>query len=103
MPDVVVTITQNNNVSAAISSGAAAALSADVAARTSFAVDKFNGDGLTTLFTLTARRRANSLAVFKNGILCEKDVDYTEAGTGLSITFTTAPLTGDKIECRYAR
>lgn len=101
--NVTVTISQNNNVT--VNSPAASAPAVDLAggSQTSFKVDKFNGDDSTTLFTLTYRRRANSLAIFKNGILAEKDVDYTEAVDGLSFTYAVAPLTGDKIEARYAR
>lgn len=92
------------NVSVSVSRNNSS-ISADqsVGSQTVFKVDKFTGNGSTTVFALSYRRRANSLSVYKNGILCEVAVDYTEAVNGQSITFVTAPLTGDKIECRYAK
>ncbi|MEQ9716273.1 MAG: hypothetical protein ABGF52_12175 [Candidatus Asgardarchaeum sp.] len=66
-------------------------------------MQKFTGDGTTTQFNLTYAFKDNSLFVFLTGILQEKDVDYTEAGDKLSITFATAPADGRKIEVRYVK
>lgn len=66
-------------------------------------MQKFTGNGSTVQFNLTYAFKDNSLLVFLSGILKEKDVDYTEAGNKLSITFATAPANGRKIEVRYVK
>lgn len=66
-----------------------------------YVYDKFTGDNSTTLFALSATRKPNTLSVFLDGILKELGVDYTETGSGASITFTTAPGTGVIIEAKY--
>lgn len=63
--------------------------------------DKFAGDGLTILFALTATRISNTLSVYIDGIMKELGVDYTETGSGASITFASAPYSGAVIEARY--
>lgn len=63
--------------------------------------NKFAGDGSTVLFALSATRIAGSLFVFVDGIMKELNVDYTETGSGASITFTSAPYNGAVIEARY--
>ena len=63
--------------------------------------DKFTGDGSTVLFTLSATRIAGSLFVFVDGIMKELNVDYTETGSGGSITFTSPQYSGAVIEARY--
>jgi len=45
--------------------------------------------------------RANSLMGFLNGILMEKDVDYTEATARNKITVLNTLVAVDKIEVRY--
>lgn len=65
--------------------------------------DKFAGTGVQTVFALSYTRLANTLGVYIDGILKELDVDYTETGSGASITFTTAPYSGAVIEAKYAQ
>lgn len=65
--------------------------------------DKFAGTGAQTVFALSYTRLANTLGVYIDGILKELDVDYTETGSGASITFTSAPYSGAVIEAKYAQ
>ena len=60
-----------------------------------------NVDGIVTVFTLTNEPVANSLQVFLNGLLQQQGSgkDYTWSGT--SVTFATAPLTGDILLVHY--
>ena len=59
-------------------------------ANTASAVDKFEGDGNTTAFTLSYTYTGNTDAlVFVNGALRNPGDDYTLSGT--TITFVTAP------------
>ena len=59
-------------------------------ANTASAVDKFEGDGNTTAFTLSYTYTGNTDAlVFVNGALRNPGDDYTISGT--TITFVTAP------------
>ena len=60
-------------------------------ANTASAVDKFEGDGNTTAFTLSYAYTGNTDAlVFVNGALRNPGDDYTLSGT--TITFVTAPF-----------
>jgi hypothetical protein len=58
----------------------------------------YTGDGTTVNYTVSARTSANSLMVMENGIVQTPITDYTLAGT--TLTFTTAPTTGTKIQIR---
>jgi len=63
----------------------------------------FNGDDVTTAFTLSALTGADSYSVagvlvMLNGIVQEPTTVYGISGT--TLTFTTAPATGDLIEVR---
>ena len=68
---------------------------------TSFTVvasDTFDGDNLTTVFTLGAAATTQSVIVSLNGVLQIPTTAYSVSGT--TLTFTQAPATGDKIEVR---
>jgi hypothetical protein len=58
----------------------------------------FIGDGVTTLFTLSALPIGGSDEVFLNGQLMRRGTDYTLAS--LSLTFATAPSVGDWVFIR---
>jgi hypothetical protein len=58
----------------------------------------FTGDSACTEFTIASGHSANSILVFENGICQEPITDYTVSGT--TLTFTTAPATGVKIQIR---
>jgi len=64
-----------------------------------FRRETFTGDGSTTLFSLTYTPSSNSEVVYLEGILQDKDNDYSLSGK--DITFTTAPANGRKVEVRY--
>lgn len=65
--------------------------------------EKFAGNDLTTVFALAGTRIANTLQVTIDGIVKELAVDYTETGSGASITFATAPPSGAVIEVWYEK
>ncbi|MDI6606284.1 MAG: hypothetical protein QME65_03975 [Candidatus Omnitrophota bacterium] len=68
-----------------------------------FYIDKFTADGDTDTFATTYKFRPNSALVFLNGVLQEKDVDYTEGEASQSIIFATKPPASWKVEVRYAK
>ena len=70
-----------------------------------FLKKKHNGDDSTVAFATDYKFISGSTLVFIDGILREEGSgeDYTEDGDKLGITFTTAPLSDEKIEIRYVR
>ncbi len=66
-----------------------------------FEDESANANGATTDFTLSNTPIANSLQVYLNGLLQQvgSGKDYTIAGT--TVSFVTAPLTGDLILIHY--
>tara|TARA_B100000963_G_C22582725_1_gene651621 strand:- start:986 stop:1477 length:492 start_codon:yes stop_codon:yes gene_type:complete len=59
-----------------------------------------NGDGSTTTVTVSGNPgSANQLFVFLNGVSQLPGTDYSLSGT--TLTFSTAPESGDKIVIRY--
>lgn len=59
-------------------------------------------NGSATVFTLASVYTTNSVEVFRNGVRMTRGVDFTETSpTAKTITFTTAPLTGDTIRVNY--
>lgn len=79
-------------------------------------IEKFSGAGGTGYTTLTANQRsgaaeiptayrfkANTLILFKNGVLMEKDADYSEAVDREGFTLIVAIESDDKVEVRYVR
>ena len=68
---------------------------------TSFTVvasDQFDGDDNTLIFTLGAAATTQSVIVSLNGVLQIPTTAYSVSGT--TLTFTSPPATGDKIEVR---
>ena len=68
---------------------------------TSFTVvasDTFDGDDNTTIFTLGAAATTQSVIVSLNGVLQIPTTAYSVSGS--TLTFTSPPATGDKIEVR---
>lgn len=63
--------------------------------------DAYTGsiNGSNTAFVLTATPITGSVYVWKNGQLMTPSVDFTLSGT--TVTFTTAPLTGDSVVISY--
>ena len=61
-------------------------------------VDSFSGDGATTGFTMGGSASTNQLIVTLNGVVQKPTTVYTASGT--TLTFTTAPATGDDISVR---
>ena len=66
-----------------------------------FENESANCDGVTVAFTLASTPITNSVQVYLNGLLQEAGAgeDYTLAGT--TVTFTTAPITGDILLIHY--
>jgi hypothetical protein len=65
---------------------------------TVIASETFDGDNSTVNFTLGAAATTASVIVSINGVLQIPTTAYTVSGT--TLTFTQAPVTGDKIEVR---
>lgn len=78
---------------AAASATAAAASAASAAGNAGTqSVDRFNGDGSTTAFTMTSNPATeNNTMVYVSGVYQQKDT-YSTSGT--TLTFSTAPPTG---------
>lgn len=57
-------------------------------------------NGSNLVFTLASTYNTGSTMVYLNGIRCELGLDYTET-TGHTITFSTAPSTGDDLRVDY--
>jgi hypothetical protein len=60
--------------------------------------ETFDGDDSTTIFTLAAAATTQSVIVSLNGVLQIPTIAYSVSST--TLTFTSAPATGDKIEVR---
>ena len=76
--------------------------SAWVAASTAFTViadQQANGDGTTTVFTLSEAQTTNSCIVSINGVIQIPTLAYAVTG-GTTLTFTEAPASGDVIDIR---
>ena len=65
---------------------------------TVIADDQFNGDGVTTQFTITSSQTTNSCIVSINGVIQIPTLAYSVSGT--TLTFTEAPASGDVIDVR---
>ena len=61
-------------------------------------VDSFSGNNSTTAFTMGGSASTNQLIVTLNGVVQKPTTVYTASGT--TLTFTTAPATGDDISVR---
>ncbi len=61
-------------------------------------LDEFNGDNSTTAFSLSQSATSNSTIVSINGTVQEVTNSYSVSGT--TLTFTNAPVSGDKIQVR---
>ena len=61
-------------------------------------VDSFSGNSSTTSFTMGGSASTNQLIVTLNGVVQKPTTVYTASGT--TLTFTTAPATGDDISVR---
>ena len=57
------------------------------------------GDNSTTDFTIVTGHTVHSILVVLNGLVLRPTTDYTVSGT--TLTFTSAPGTGDEIDVRY--
>ena len=77
-------------------------ISGSVAIAGQFNRDSASGNSSTTVFTLTNSPASTTEArVFLDGILQILTTDYTISGT--SLTFVTAPATGQNITVLYSR
>lgn len=65
---------------------------------TAYVVRNFSGDGSTVNFTVTDGTVVADVLVFLNGVAQVPTTDYTISGA--TLTFTTAPLSGDAIQIR---
>lgn len=61
--------------------------------------EQFNGDGITTVFTLSDSQTTNSCIVSINGVIQIPTLAYAVTG-GTTLTFTEAPASGDVIDVR---
>jgi len=59
----------------------------------------FTGDNTTVDFTIVTGHTVHSILVVVNGLVLRPTTDYTVSGT--TLTFTSAPGTGDEIDVRY--
>jgi len=57
-------------------------------------------DGTNTVFALARQPRPGSVMVFKNGV-ADFSPDITVDEAGMTVTFATAPATGDKVHVCY--
>ena len=65
-----------------------------------FTTDTFTGNGSATTFTLTeVPSNSTQIMVFVDGILQKSGTHYNTSGT--TLTFTSAPFSGDQIVVRY--
>ena len=69
-----------------------------VGATNTVSKDDFNGDNSTVAFTLGTSTTTNSVLVTLNGTVQEATNAYSVSGT--TLTFTSAPATGDVIQVR---
>ena len=60
--------------------------------------ETFDGDGSDTTFTLSNSASTNTVFVSINGVVQVPTTDYAVSGT--TLTFTTAPVVGDKINVK---
>ena len=58
----------------------------------------YTGDGSDTTFTVTSGVTADNILVMVEGLVMLPATDYSVSGT--TLTFTTAPSVGDKIDIR---
>ena len=65
---------------------------------TDYVVRTYSGDGTTTGFTVTSGVTVANVLVTLNGVLQTPTADYTVSGT--TLTFGTAPASGDAIQIR---
>ena len=65
---------------------------------TVIADEQFNGDGATTVFTLSSSQTTSSCIVSINGVVQIPTLAYSVSGT--TLTFTEAPASGDVIDVR---
>jgi hypothetical protein len=65
---------------------------------TVIADQQFNGDGITTVFTLNTSQTTSSCIVSINGVIQIPTLAYSVSGT--TLTFTEAPTSGDVIDIR---
>ena len=70
----------------------------DVAPSNTITTNNFNGDNSTTSFTLGASTSTEAVIVTLNGTVQEATNAYSVSGT--TLTFTSAPATGDVIQVR---
>jgi hypothetical protein len=66
---------------------------------TVIADEQFNGDGTTTVFTLSSAQTTNSCIISINGVIQIPTLAYAVTG-GTTLTFTEAPASGDVIDVR---
>ena len=62
-------------------------------------IDKYTGDGSTTVFAIETDRSVEGCFVFVNGICLVPTDDYTISGSNM--TFTAAPAASSQITIRY--
>ena len=67
---------------------------------TAYVVRDYTGTGSQTDFTVTSGTTVSDVFVFLNGVAQMPTTDYTISGA--TLTFTTAPISGDAIQIREA-
>ena len=92
-------LTGNGNKFLRLNAGATDLEYADVPAPSISNASTFTGDNSTTQFTIVTGHTVHSILVVLNGLVLRPTTDYTVSGT--TLTFTTAPGTGDEIDVRY--
>ena len=92
-------LTGNGNKFLRLNAGATDLEYADVPAPSISNASTFTGDNSTTQFTIVTGHTVHSILVVMNGLVLRPTTDYTVSGT--TLTFTTAPGTGDEIDVRY--
>ena len=92
-------LTGNGNKFLRLNAGATDLEYADVPAPSISNASTFTGDNTTTAFTIVTGHTVHSILVVMNGLVLRPTTDYTVSGT--TLTFTTAPGTGDEIDVRY--
>lgn len=106
MSEVNVTVGQNNT-NVTVKSGTALSVSSNtnVARREVHRTVKYTEDGIENQIPTSGSEqfREGSVRVFINGILAEKDVEYSEDGDRRGITLLSSPSAGNKWELQYVK
>lgn len=99
--DVNVTVGEGDTISVAVGGEDTASVTISGQGQEVYKRDTFIGDGSTTDFPLPVTPKTTSERVYVQGVLQDKDTEYSISGKILS--FNSAPGNGRKVEVHYAK